>query len=172
MAKDGKRGLTLEQRDFWDMVYEEGEARVLVVSMQIAFFELQRGHIAICNELLRALKAGDHNQSIRVIRLAVAPLFEECKPSNYPGNGSVYFIGAEAGDGSIKIGYTASGHPQGRLSELQVGNASVLELIGYIPNVNRAFEAAAHGFFSGIRIRGEWFQESSIIRAFVAHYGG
>ncbi len=85
MAKDGKRGLTLEQHDFWDTVFDEGEARVLVVAMQIAF--------------------------------------------------------------------------------------SALELIGYIPNVDRAFEAAAHGFFSGIRIRGEWFQESSIIRSFVAHYG-
>ena len=73
----------------------------------------------------------------------------------------VYFIEEvrSKGGGPVKIGVAKD--PNKRLKNMQVGNASHLQLITSIGPIERkqAFriERALHKYFQGLRIDGEWF---------------
>lgn len=71
------------------------------------------------------------------------------------GAGVVYFV-QMGDDGPIKIGYTQRDKIKARLSVLQTGSPYGLHLRRLI-TATRETEAAAHRFFSDLRIRGEWF---------------
>lgn len=79
-------------------------------------------------------------------------------------NGYVYFI-REGAAGSIKIG-TTQGSPHGRLRSMQTGNSSDLVLLAAIPG-DAGLEKRLHERFAALRIRGEWFQATSELLAFI-----
>lgn len=64
----------------------------------------------------------------------------------------VYFIGGETGP--LKIG--VSKHPWGRLSAIQTGNPSPLQVMYLIPGGQR-LERAIHEMLADHRVGGEWF---------------
>ena len=68
---------------------------------------------------------------------------------------TVYFV-RQGLNGPIKIGWTKQSIAS-RLDTLQVANPCSLQLIGYVPNKGRDFEAEMHILFSAYRLRGEWF---------------
>jgi hypothetical protein len=72
--------------------------------------------------------------------------------------GTVYFIRDKERD-SIKIGYSAD--PWRRLSELQVGNSTRLELIGIIAAEARV-EKIVHEQLCEGHIGGEWFWDRGV----------
>lgn len=74
---------------------------------------------------------------------------------------SVYFI--RSGN-FIKIGYADD--PHRRLKQLQTGNPQKLELIGHVDG-DMSTEAHIHGLFSDFRVKGEWFELTSDIMAYV-----
>ena len=74
---------------------------------------------------------------------------------------AVYFI--RSGN-FIKIGYADD--PHRRLKQLQTGNPQRLELIGHIDG-DMSTEAHIHGLFSDFRVKGEWFELTTDIMAYV-----
>jgi len=70
---------------------------------------------------------------------------------------SVYFIQPESG-GPIKIGVAQD--PAARLAQIQFMSPLRLCLVGTIPGVGAAGEAALHERFSKHRLHGEWFDIS------------
>lgn len=66
----------------------------------------------------------------------------------------IYFI-QNTRNGLVKIGFT-NGDPKDRLSNLQVGSADPLKLLGSLPG-DKTFEAMLHRRFKYLRRSGEWF---------------
>ncbi len=79
-------------------------------------------------------------------------------------SGWVYFM-QDTGTGHIKIGF--SKNVMKRLESIQGANASEIVLLSAIPGSVKK-EAALHEFFSGSRIRGEWFEESDELCELIA----
>lgn len=69
----------------------------------------------------------------------------------------IYFL--RAGDtGHVKIGWTKSeGTLKRRIGELQGGQPFRLTVVRTLPDAPRWVEVWLHGFFSGVRMIGEWF---------------
>jgi len=84
--------------------------------------------------------------------------------------GWVYFLRAKD-TGHVKIGHSV--HPYGRLSSLQTGNASLLNMLALMPG-GRAVERGLHSLFAKDRVRpdGEWFHPSRALMAFIQEVGG
>jgi hypothetical protein len=77
--------------------------------------------------------------------------------------GWIYFIG----DGElVKIGYSAD-DPGRRLEQLQTGNPRPLRLIAQYRG-ERYHERYLHQRFDGHHVRGEWFQLTPEILAFLS----
>lgn len=72
--------------------------------------------------------------------------------------GAVYFIRDRVND-AIKVGHSRD--PSKRLSDLQVGSSTPLELIGVIAAA-REIERIVHRQFYEGRIHGEWFHDRGI----------
>jgi hypothetical protein len=70
--------------------------------------------------------------------------------------GSVYFIGDAKGGDVIKIGWSRD--PITRLQQLQVGNPTLLKLIGCVA-ATRVIEPAIHQLFAVSSVSGEWFTD-------------
>jgi len=76
----------------------------------------------------------------------------------------IYFI--QSGNrGSIKIGYTDKNVSQ-RMSDLQCGSAEQLYLLGTIPG-DISGEKDLHNKFKEHHVRGEWFEPSQQLYAFI-----
>lgn len=75
---------------------------------------------------------------------------------------SVYFAKA---DNRVKIGW--SKRVASRIAQLQVGNASSLELLGVIPG-GRVTERQIHARFAHARRAGEWFEATPELLAYVS----
>lgn len=73
-----------------------------------------------------------------------------------PADSFVYFVGDPTAR-QIKIGIAK--RPFKRLSELQVGSANALTLVGVLAG-GGDLEAELHEAFAGDRMRGEWFRWS------------
>lgn len=79
----------------------------------------------------------------------------------------VYFI-RNTGDGSIKIGYSAS--PRTRLCQLQTASPHKLQLLGAIEGgFDR--EREIHAIFEEFRLGGEWFRGTPASMALVRLLG-
>lgn len=70
------------------------------------------------------------------------------------------FVYAIASGDAVKIGWASD--PLRRLSELQVGHATTIELIGYAPG-SKDDERALHRKCASERIRGEWFSRGPVV---------
>lgn len=79
----------------------------------------------------------------------------------------VYFI--RAATGHIKIGIAFQ--PRLRMLELQVGHPLPLMLLAVMPG-GKEHEAYLHRFFGRERVRGEWFEASERLLAFISTLGG
>lgn len=77
--------------------------------------------------------------------------------------GFVYFVQV-AGDGPIKIGWTAD--PQQRLIHLQIACPYSLILLGTIEG-NEKHERLWHRVFAQHRLRGEWFMPSTELMGYI-----
>lgn len=69
----------------------------------------------------------------------------------------IYFIQQHNESLAVKIGYTASDEPEGRLRSLQTGNPSELTVLGTMPGT-AADERELHRRFANFRLVGEWFR--------------
>lgn len=80
--------------------------------------------------------------------------------------GWLYFL-QEVPNGPIKIGFTGSGTPEGRLRSCQIGNARELALLAAVraPLLEDARWLAR---FASQRIRGEWFHQTPELLAAIA----
>ena len=76
----------------------------------------------------------------------------------------VYFIRG-ASTGAIKIGYTTD--LNGRFNALQGASSETLEVLCAV-NGDRELEARFHKRFADCRIRGEWFEATDELLAFIA----
>lgn len=106
---------------------------------------------------VEAAEALDHN-----------PFDSTSKKSAAADRRSVYFIRAAA-SGLIKIG--VAGSPASRLKALQTASPVDLTLIATIPGVGQADESRLHELFAEERVRGEWFQPSARLLAYVEENG-
>ena len=77
----------------------------------------------------------------------------------------VYFI-QEGNSGPIKIGQTF-GSPLDRLTQLQTGNPRELHLLG-VMHGHCGDEEEIHRQFAGVHLRGEWFQPTQELLAFIS----
>ena len=77
--------------------------------------------------------------------------------------GYVYFIQGADG-GPVKIGKSYA--PESRLRGLQTGSPDALRLVAVIPGYDEV-EAKIHRRFAPARIRGEWFEPTNELRAFI-----
>lgn len=80
-----------------------------------------------------------------------------------PYKGYVYFI-AEEDNQRIKIGFAMN--PYKRIKQLQTGNSKTLKILKIIPG-DQKVERAYHKHFAMYKQRGEWFQLSEEILAFI-----
>lgn len=80
---------------------------------------------------------------------------------------SVYFIQSVTG-GLIKIG--VAGNPEARLGDLQIGSPVDLHLIGVIKGAEFRGEAELHARFASARVRGEWFEPTPELLAYIAEH--
>jgi hypothetical protein len=78
--------------------------------------------------------------------------------------GWVYFIVCHE-TGRVKIGFTM-GDPTKRARSLQTGCATELAVMAYHPGT-RETERILHDRFASRRVRGEWFQISDELRAYI-----
>lgn len=80
----------------------------------------------------------------------------------------VYFI--QAGDnGPIKIGFGKN--PEARRTGHQTSNHAQLRIVGLLPG-DQGVESDLHDFYAREHIRGEWFEPSFRMLAFLEHIGG
>ena len=77
--------------------------------------------------------------------------------------GYVYFIGAKTGP--VKIGY--SKNPWARVKEFQTGSVEKLEVLATI-KTHEVSEFSVHEFFEPDRLRGEWFNRSTLIKEVIS----
>lgn len=82
--------------------------------------------------------------------------------------GVVYFVRARSGR-HVKIGWSTD--LPSRLSALQTAHAVPVKVLATVPGV-RALESTLHERFRADRVRGEWFNLSDQIRAFIREAGG
>lgn len=82
--------------------------------------------------------------------------------------GGVYFIADKAGD-TVKIGFSRD--PLARLSNLQVGNASRLELVGLIAGPE-PLERQLHAWHREGHVNGEWFWDRGILSHWLDKFTG
>lgn len=82
-------------------------------------------------------------------------------PRKMHGKPRVYFV--QCGE-LVKIGTTKN--PKRRVSALQIGNPSSLNLIFHIPG-DVTVEKSLHERFSAYRKSGEWFRVTGELRAFI-----
>lgn len=75
----------------------------------------------------------------------------------------VYYV-LDPASAAIKIGL--SQNPQRNFHNLQRGNATELEMIGWHKG-DTSIETAIHRQFKDDKIRGEWFKDSKELRAFI-----
>jgi hypothetical protein len=82
-----------------------------------------------------------------------------------PGPTNVYFLRA-ATTGLIKVGRAAD--VRDRMYRLQTGSSEALELMGQIPDTSGGLmERAIHRRFADDRVRGEWFNPSPGLLAYI-----
>lgn len=85
----------------------------------------------------------------------------------------IYFIQAKTPDGRgpIKIGYTASTAPSDRrrIDDLQTGCPYELVVLRFLPGTRRE-EKALHKRFADFRMRGEWFEYTPGLAAFILRF--
>lgn len=81
-----------------------------------------------------------------------------------PRSGWVYFIGAESGEGPIKIGFSA--RPQERLNQLQTGSGHRLVIIGTF-EASEEVEIELHSQFAEHRLHGEWFARVPLLEELI-----
>ncbi len=74
----------------------------------------------------------------------------------------VYFLQG-AGGGPIKIGKSNVVQLHARVADLQVGNPAELRVLGCIPGDHKT-EHELHTALAPYRVRGEWFEDNSIVR--------
>jgi hypothetical protein len=82
--------------------------------------------------------------------------------------GHVYFIGADAPDKPIKIGFTQAG-PQQRLASLQTSSPYRLEIIATIKGTFE-IERRLHELFAGSRLTGKWFRRTPELMAVISAF--
>lgn len=75
----------------------------------------------------------------------------------------IYFIQAETG-GPVKIGFAYD--PNERLKQIQCGSPDPVRIIRIIPG-SRKTEANIHQRLKASRKRGEWFDDTEEVRAFI-----
>lgn len=80
---------------------------------------------------------------------------------------SVYFIQPTAG-GLIKIGVATN--PTSRLQSLQTGCPVELRILGIVPDVGQVVETELHQRFAASRVRGEWFDPTPDLVAYIAEH--
>lgn len=73
--------------------------------------------------------------------------------------GAIYFIKDRSTD-TVKIGFSRS--PLDRMAQLQVGNATRLELVGAVA-AEWTVEAAVHDLCRAGHLRGEWFMDRGVL---------
>ncbi len=78
----------------------------------------------------------------------------------------VYFIKPEGMDGPVKIGCSTA--PERRVSELNTWVPFRLELVACAPG-EMDMEKRVHYLFAATRLRGEWFNASLALAAFIEH---
>ena len=83
-----------------------------------------------------------------------------------PKQSYVYFVSAKATNHPIKIGLTTD--TSGRFQTLKNAMPYELEILGYLPIEDRSAERDLHKKFSHIRLRGEWFERTDDLMAFIA----
>ncbi|MDP3768272.1 MAG: hypothetical protein Q8S13_09665 [Dehalococcoidia bacterium] len=76
-----------------------------------------------------------------------------------------YFVGAESGDGAVKIGFTARDMDQ-RFRDLQTGSPVRLMVILTVM-APRAFEPWLHELMAEDRVHGEWFARTARLHALI-----
>lgn len=98
---------------------------------------------------------------------AEAALFtyiKNCSPSAKLGT-YIYFLTAKAEGFPIKIGITTNRFS--RFSAIQTSLPYELDIIGFWPIRDQSVERALHSKFDRFRLRGEWFQRSDELLAFI-----
>jgi Meiotically Up-regulated Gene 113 (MUG113) protein len=87
-------------------------------------------------------------------------------PRKQRATSHVYFIQPTAG-GLIKIG--AAGDPQARLLQLQTGCPVELALLATMPGTKKT-ETELHAQFADVRVRGEWFEPTESLLAYIERH--
>lgn len=85
----------------------------------------------------------------------------------------IYFVQSQetkSGNGPIKIGFTTDPDLRVRISDLQVGNAYPLCVVGVIASGTHAQEKWIHYQFWKQRMCGEWFKQSPELKKFVSKH--
>ncbi len=77
----------------------------------------------------------------------------------------LYFI-RNTRSGSFKIGY--SGDPEGRRSDLQVGNEDRLEIEVQVPGWSKPEEIRLHAQYEALQFAGEWHRPDPRLTAFIS----
>jgi hypothetical protein len=93
--------------------------------------------------------------------VAVATAREKEPRRILPGEGGVYFVGAE--EGPVKIGFSRDFHR--RLAALQAASPVELRLLAVIVDASPVIERNYHSRFGRHRLHGEWFERSPEIMA-------
>jgi Meiotically up-regulated gene 113 len=130
----------------------EGESMTALVKCDQA-----RAALAECIRVVNAQRFVSNNEDYPMyLRTELVSAAEFWKA--FHERGAVYFIRDKGAD-TIKIGYSAD--PWKRLSNLQVGNSSRLELIGVVA-AERAIEGIVHFQLIEGAIDGEWFWDRGV----------
>lgn len=80
----------------------------------------------------------------------------------------IYVIGSLNGISPVKIGYTTDAVGT-RLSHVQQGNWVQLAVLAHLPG-GRADEHDLHRRFAAFHVRGEWFDRTPEVNAFIAQH--
>jgi hypothetical protein len=104
--------------------------------------------------------------ALRAIGAAAAGEPQPARTMPHPPKEWVYFVQQGAG-GPIKIGYSKD--PVGRFVSLQTGSAVKHRYLGNMPGT-RATERELHGRFHGSRVRGEWYEPTPELLAFIEEH--
>lgn len=83
----------------------------------------------------------------------------------------IYFIQeCEPGRIRVKIGYTSKDDVSQRMRELQTASPTRLRVLGVMEG-DQGRERLIHELFSERRVTGEWFEDSDLLRDFIAEFG-
>jgi hypothetical protein len=77
----------------------------------------------------------------------------------------IYFLACGTTN-SVKIGYTSGTSAEKRVSEIQPGSPTLLQLVAVLPGHQNG-EAALHAEFADLRLHHEWFRLEGDLRALV-----